>query len=245
MIFTGLEAFAASDRALFADILEGIRRGSTVVFFESDTGVLAREMDTGLFMLASSDGYEGVKLLEKVIATGEAVVYRGFGDNRKEIHNAMLARGTELGYAKTKPCVQILYEKKELLPLEGTLEFRHPEESDYGFVRSTYHIVSDDELTATITSDDFFCGYDRGGHAVTYAGIHPEGSLGLLYVTPECRGLGYGRETASFMINHQTELGRLPYGQVYADNEASLALQKKLGFTFSRAYTSWMWKPEE
>ena len=65
---------------------------------------------------------------------------------------------------------------------------------------------------------------------------------GARHVFEEYRGNGYAKELYSFLIDWQLKRGRIPYGQVFQDNEASIALQKSFGLTFSKEPVYWLWK---
>ncbi|MBU3180617.1 hypothetical protein [Clostridium psychrophilum] len=44
----------------------------------------------------------------------------------------------------------------------------------------------------------------------------------------------------SYMVNQMLEKGRIPFGQIEINNEKSLALQIKLGFSVSKDRLYWM-----
>ena len=73
-----------------------------------------------------------------------------------------------------------------------------------------------------------------------FIGEHTEGAMGLLHVMPEYRrrGVGFALERAA--IRHTMLRGYTPYGQVFEDNAASHALQKRLGMTRSEGPVLWL-----
>ena len=75
---------------------------------------------------------------------------------------------------------------------------------------------------------------------VGFMGEHLEGAIGLLHVLPEYRNRGYAQELEAFMIEHMMKKGQVPYGHVVVDNEASMELQKKMGFEFWDGTMSWL-----
>lgn len=221
-----------ADRALHADLLESLRRGSAETLYDSPHTVLLRERSSGVLLFAGEHLEEGARVLSGLSAD-ETLIVRG--DRFMEF-----ARD-KLGLSQIVPCWQVLYEKGEPLPLCGSLLLRHPSEQDFARVRETYSTESDDALRADFDRDDFLGGY-VGGQFVGYIGTHSEGAMGLLEIFPEFRRCGYAQEIYSALINRQLRAGRLPYAQVVEGNEASLALQRKLGFTFSRQRIFWMWR---
>jgi tRNA (guanine37-N1)-methyltransferase len=78
---------------------------------------------------------------------------------------------------------------------------------------------------------------------VGFIGKHAEGSMGLLEVLPENRRQGLARTLESFLIDRELREGNLPYCQVFRDNAASLALQKKLGLQLAEGLVIWLRMP--
>lgn len=68
---------------------------------------------------------------------------------------------------------------------------------------------------------------------VGFAGWHPDGSLGSLYVDKEYRRCGIGSSLEAFCINRQLEAGYVPYGYVLASAEPVLEMQEQLGLYLS------------
>lgn len=226
------ETMMLRDRALHADLLESLRRGTAEVLWDAPHAVLLRERTTQLLLFAADDYEAGTRVLSTV-SPEDWIVVRGDG--------MMEFARDRLQMQRTVPCWQVLYEKAEPLPLRGTLTIRHPDEADYEKVRATYRNASDAELRADFARADFLGAYANGSFA-GYIGTHSEGAMGLLEIFPEYRRRGYAQEIYSALINRQLRLGRLPYAQIVEDNAASMALQRKLGFTVSKKLIFWMWR---
>ena len=73
-----------------------------------------------------------------------------------------------------------------------------------------------------------------------FIGRHPDGSMGMLTVFENYKRQGIGKELEKFLINYVMTFGRVPFCDVYVDNEPSLALQKKLGMLEANGYTFWI-----
>ena len=80
----------------------------------------------------------------------------------------------------------------------------------------------------------------RNGELVGFIGKHAEGSMGLLEVLPAWRRQGVGENLERFLIARELEQGDVPYCQVFTDNQASLALQRKLGLTLAEGTVIWL-----
>lgn len=224
------------EKALYVDMLESLRQEDAKIIYDSKTALLLQLKSWPLYLLAATDLEEGRKLLSGLNPdeNGETVlVLRG-----KELQ----ALAMEMGFQSSDPCFQTLYEKKEPLPVNSELDIRHPDKEDYELICQTYTLpIGEEEILECIAHPEFAAGYIDGKLA-GFIGIHSEGSIGMLHVMDEFRGRGYARDLSAYMINGRIAAGAYPYGQVYYDNEASIALQKKIGMTFSQGYIYWMWK---
>lgn len=224
------------DLPLYADFLELMRLGHSTTDYDSETALLVswkgHPCGQCYYLLAATNLDEGKKLFDKIAKENMIVVTHG---------RELIEYGRTLDTIESSGnCVQVMYDSPEKLPLTGKLTFRHPNESEYPLIRDTYHVSTEEELRQAFDSDDFFGAYRRNKF-VGYAGLHTEGSLGMLHTFEEYRGKGYGTDIASFMINRQISLGRIAFGQVFCDNEASIALQKKNNMAFSKDVICWQW----
>lgn len=77
---------------------------------------------------------------------------------------------------------------------------------------------------------------------VGFAGMHREGSMGLLYVDETYRGQGIARSLEAYLVNTALDKGWLPYGHVVCGNTASEKLQEELGFYKSDKIVWWLEK---
>ena len=83
-----------------------------------------------------------------------------------------------------------------------------------------------------------------GEQIVGFMGKHGKGEMGLLFVDPSFRGKKIAMALETYVINHELELGNLPYGAVVEGNEASFRLQEKLGLHASKGMIYWMCRKE-
>ena len=226
------EGMIKKDRALYADMEYYLLTDTGSILYDSETALLVKDNKTSVYMLGAEDIEEGKRLIDSIEEENYHLVVRG-------IELAEYCK--EKGFFVSEPCTQVVYNKKELLDESGKLEIRHPSKEDFEAVAATYSLIGEDGLRETFEGEDFFGGY-VDGKLVCYGGLHEEGALGLLHVFEEYRGKGYAKQLAAFLINRQVKLGRIPYGQVFVSNTASLGLQKKLGMTFSEGTISWTHK---
>ena len=113
-------------------------------------------------------------------------------------------------------------------------------EEDLPFVLENYHNPG---AVEGHIRDRIACGMIGGlldGRLAGFAGIHQEGTMGLLEVLPAFRRRGLAEVLEAEVINLQLRRGRLPYCHVRVGNEASLALQRKMGLTLDHHLMYWV-----
>lgn len=86
-------------------------------------------------------------------------------------------------------------------------------------------------------------GFDAAGALVGFIGEHDEASMGMLEVFPEARRRGFARALEAALIGELLEAGRVPYCHVAPGNEASRALQRKLGLRRVDTRQCWFCMP--
>ena len=224
------------DIALHADFLESLRMEDARILHDSEGALLVQLISWPLYLIAAVDSEEGKQLIDGLLPdeNGEIVIVaRG---------EPLVDYAKQCGFQTVSPCVQVLYDKKEPISFETELVIRHPDLSEYERIKDAYTLpISEEEVLASIDRPEFSAGY-LDGEMVGFIGMHPEGSLGMLHIFDEYRGRGYAEILEKHMINGRIAAGAYPYGQVFVDNEASLALQRKMGMTFSKDSIYWMWK---
>lgn len=227
------DAFINNERALHADMLAALKEGRAEVLYDSENTLLLRETNCKVCLLTSRTPAEAEPLLRRLFAQDETVVLHGSG---------LIPIAEQIGFTIDPPCRQVLYEGG-VLPANGELTVRHPDGADFPTVEANYSLTGGAELRRDFDKPDFLGGY-LDGKMVCFCGLHCEGSMGLLTVLPDYRRRGFARQIYSTLINAQLRKGRLPYAQVYTDNENSLNLQRQLGFTFSSDTIQWSWNPK-
>lgn len=228
------EALIKPDPALYADMKAYLDSGEWHTEYESETALWLGWDRGWLHAIAAFDLLEARELIARV-PKGDAMVLRGC--------NGLRELAYEFGFNGCEPCRQAVYERNEPLPVSAELVIRHPDEKDFQKVFDTYFMGSEEEIREDVDSPDFLGGY-LDGQMVGYIGLHGEGSMGMLYVFPEFRRRGYAEALYRTLINNQLKKGRKPFAQIIAGNEASLALQKKLGLRVSNGIVYWTWRGE-
>ena len=233
-------AFFQQDKLLFVDMAECVRHGKAVMLYESENGVLLYEQSSVIYMLAANDlqgactaltAMKGQKMEGDrcfIVAHGEeakAAVYQTFP------------------VAKEQKCYQVAYFGGEIA-LSGALTFSAPTREEVEQIKGIYELEPPENIEALYRQGKLFsarkaAGGEKGAF-VGFIGIHPEGSMGMLHVFERYRRRGYAEEIEKFLINHYIARGEIPYGHVMMGNEASLALQEKLGMETAKQFVYWL-----
>ena len=210
-----------------------LRRRTGAVVERRDRALLIHDSVSDALMLGCEDAGSGAEMLE-----------RHMDDSCRLLmvsdHGLGRAAYRRYGFTGMRECHQTaFYGETPVLP--GRLTLKNAEESDLPLLAATYDLVSPAELERIVARGKLLLGYARG-RLVGFIGEHLEGSMGLLYVFPEHRRLGYAAELERAMIARTLKEGFVPFGQVEKDNHASLMLQRKIGMTVSDRLICWMWK---
>ena len=134
-----------------------------------------------------------------------------------------------------EPFYTAVYRRKSRVRVAASRDIRVLDESYADVVLAHYshpQYVTPDLLLAALSRGDFFGAFEDG-ELVGFIGEHPEGAIGLLEVFEGHRGKGWGRALEATKINQALDRGQTPWVEVFAENEASLALQRKLNMTIT------------
>ena len=147
----------------------------------------------------------------------------------------------KLGFRRDMLCYPCCYTSPRPLPIElpAGVEIRPLTHEHDDFVLEHYRHGEGDADYMRSRIDDGMFGLFENGVLAGFIGIHGGGEMGLLEVLPAYRRKGYALLLEARMINHRLALGHLPHGEVETWNEASMALQRRLGMTFSENTCAW------
>lgn len=207
-------------------------RGQVQILYQSPGALLIYDHASGLPMLCA----------DSLPAACRALAFLGDRDTLLTDDGGMSrAIMDRLGFDSHTPLFNVVYEKGpiqidtpvRLLPLDpgvyAPAVIRH------------YSLHSPEEIRWMIAEQRILGGF-MDGEMVGFVGWHEENSMGLLHVFEEHRRKGYAYAMEALQINLVLGRGEVPFGQVMVGNEASMALQRKLGFTFSGRPVDWLWR---
>lgn len=148
-----------------------------------------------------------------------------------------------LGLETETPCVQWVY-TLDTPPQIPEVDVR-PLTEDYAALCAAHYHPGDDDPTyilSRIRAGQLW-GLFVEGELAAFIGTHHDGSMGVLVVLPAYRRRGLGATLEGWLIAKQLRQGWRPYCHVYLDNEASHALQARLGLTPAPDHVMWAWRP--
>lgn len=221
-------SFLERDRLLYHDMRELLMRGSGEVLHAGADGVLLREKESGIVFLAGAEEEDDLRLAQQ--AEGELLTLHRLESARKLLG--------QRGRTTLQDCWQMVYLGEAPKEPEEDLRILGPEHWEQ--VHAHYHPEEDGEYLRDRLEQGLMLGVFVEDRMAGFIGVHTEGSMGMLEVFPAYRRRGLASALERGMIYLQMRRGWQPYGQVIVGNEASRALQEKLGLTMAEGHVCWL-----
>lgn len=220
------------DSVLHANMLEVLRRGSADALIAEEGGVLLHDTGCGAWMLAA-EPEAAEAFLDRVPEDCDLFVGH-------DIAWLELAR-VRFGLPEQELCWSAAYPAKTPLPIpDFGGELRRLDRSWAPWLRAHYSHDFGGVAYMERAADRGMIGVFVEGKPAGFVGFHDEGSIGMLEVLPAYRRRGLGELLQRAAINLALDRGQIPFGQIIDGNEASLALQRKLGMAVSRSRLFWL-----
>lgn len=224
--------YLMKDTVLHADMLGCIQRGSARILAASGFGVLLYDEDSGTHMLSAAGEEEANRLLKDLNDSEMFVAHQEYVADAAE---------EKFGLHDRMPVCNAAYLEGRPLPETGCpAEIRPMDEAYLPFVKEHYRNVSDEEYLLGRLRAGVMFGAFADGEPAGFIGMHEEGSMGMLEVLPRFRRRGIALMLETFQSNRLLKAGLVPYAQIKAGNEASVALHRRLGFRMSDYSICWM-----
>ena len=218
---------------LMAGMEQVVKHGTAEVMIENEHGSLIHDTFSDAWMIDCDSHETGKQWMDRFIPD-ECHLFQSLrGDLAEEAKNRW-------GFSEILICHQAVFEKEEVPALTGSLHIQSAEEKDLSFILENYHQLDESEIRILIGIHHIFIGYDTDGNRTGIAGIHMEGSAGLLEILPEYRRHGYGMELEKYVLQYMKQNDMIPFCQVETDNDKSLALQEKIGMSISKGNVYWL-----
>lgn len=223
--------YLEQDSMLHIDMLEALQHNNGTLLYASQYGVLIR-MGQILFLSATQQD-AALTILSNSKDISLLVTHQN------NYTSALLAQ-YPLEHLNT--CYNVAYLHKAPLDTSMcTLPIKPLGLEHANFVAQHYSTFDDmDYITQRLQMGTMYGAFDNGQMA-GFIGVHEEGAIGMLEVLPQYRRQGLATALQAYMTNLFLSEGKIPFGQVATTNHASLALQKKLGYTASANTIQWFY----
>ena len=224
-------AYLGRDPLFYMDMLEPLRRGTAELLYAEEDGVLLCESG-GIHMMSAAGPAAAERcfaLLSRcAMLVGHELWYKAEAVRRFGLHEEQICYQAAW-LAPEPPAAAPFGGELRLLGEEMAQwvydHYRHP----FGGVAYMQGALRRGMLGAFVD-----------GACAGFAGFHEEGSIGMLEVLPAYRRRGVGEALLRGAVRLALERGQYAFGQVFTDNQASLALQRKVGMSVSRERLFWL-----
>ena len=226
-------------KALYIDIIENLRRGQGEIIEASEAGILVKDEAAEVCMIAVFDEARAEEVAGWVLREGNMAKMAGW---QFVVHQECLLAPLKqlLPVQRCLPVYQAVYTQRNAVPVPKNVEICVLGTEWLEEVMAHYSMTDDwAYMEERLQSGELF-GAFVDGRLAGFAGVHAEGSLGMLEVYVEYRRKGIGRALESFLINRHLSMGYTPYGNVVEGNGVSLALQEKMGLCVSKQLLYWV-----
>ena len=215
-------------------MIESLRRGFGEILYSDHGNILVYDRKSKVCMVLAGEEDGGEKLIQ--LAPSDTELFLVSQEFMREL---LLSKGWLL----LMECSQYLYTAKETLPVRYK-EIRPLTMEQFEYVCRHYSHDSADYVKNRISSGFLYGAFD-GDRIVGFAGMHEEGSMGLLYVDEDYRRRGIAEALEAYVANRMLERSWIPYGHVVTGNEASEKLQEKLKFYKADQKVWWIERRKE
>ncbi len=212
--------YLQKDRLLHIDMLEPLRLGEASIVYAGEDGVLIYHIPGRIYMLSAASIASTEKLAGLMKDPTVILLHQNYLKEELKRRFSM---------THTMQCHQAAWLKDEPVPASSSGDdLRLLTDKELPIVLQHYKTVDGTEYVKERLEAGML-GAFVDGELAGFIGTHPEGSIGLLEVLPAYRRRGLAVRLETAMMIRQQSLGRVPYGQIKAGNEASIALHIKLG----------------
>lgn len=221
------------NKVLYADIAECIRKNEPI-YYEDAHAICIKERETGMVYCAS-ENEESAKAMTAVMPDSFSMIVA------HDLYTDTFIQ-QRFGLSCTLECYHAMYTKKEKpqVILPDGYELRLLDESYLKEVATTYSMEEcNDEDYLRPCIQDGMAGIFQKDTLCAFMGVHDQSSMGILEVKPAYRHKGLAVALIHQVVGMQMDRGRIPYGEIVKDNEASIQLQKKAGLEVSKELTYW------
>lgn len=237
-------------KVIHMDMIESLRLGNGKLLYFGEKGILLKDKKSGVYMISAGNAEAGKGILDEMSAKDKEQM------QMLVVHSVNLfvdeADAAANGFIMGQGCFQAVYTRGVTLPVRKDILIKQLDVSYADVVCQHYHMIPDKAFVEEKLNSGVMYGVfvevenkeqsDKAHKLAGFVGQHEEGSMGMLEIFPEFRRRGFAETLEAYNINRILGEGRIPYCQIFDDNEASLKLQEKMGLRISKEKLWWMHK---
>ena len=194
---------------------------------KSDYKIIREDDDALIIYNKKADTYLAEGEAEKIIEKIKTLKIERLETTNKAVFDYFLATGN---FKYQQICLQCYHK-----PAKGKAKLDLPTKEEIKWIAETYGATIRDIAKMRDNNEIFV--YRAGEKAISYVGIHIDGSVGFLYTRPEYRRQGYATKLEAELFKLKKE----PiFSQVLEDNKTSVAMHRKNGWKFNRYKIYWL-----
>lgn len=224
-------AYLNQDSILNVDMLEVLDHEHCDILYATNKGVLLFHPHSKVYMMNVRDAKIAHSLIDSLDEQYGIVIHQKESETYIQSHRKIEER---------IECYQMVYPHDIPCTLNHKYEIRQLDESYLEIVGTCYEQDPHSAYILEIIKSGWMYGIFVKDHFAGFIGRHHEGSIGLLHVLEEYRGMKLGHELLKFMVNFYLDNGWTPYSQVVVGNEVSMKLHRSLGFVASNETVVWL-----
>ncbi len=227
-------AFLEKDRLGHMDMIEVIRKKQAEIRYADENGVLLYDLPSKAWMVSAADEDMGERLLSRIPRDCPNPL---FAVHQPFLRDSICRR---FGAEEVNACLQAVYTKKRPLPEPEGFTICVPDEAELPIIREAYGTLEPETYLLERIRSGKMLAIRENGKLAAFAGFHAEGSMGMLHVLEAYRGRGMATALETRLINIFLDNGDVPFCQIFEGNQASLALQRKLGLRLAPGRIYWI-----
>lgn len=209
-------------------------RGQVQILYQNPEALLILDHASGMPMLAAT--HEQAALLALTAMPDKDLLLIDDAGMAPAIMQA-------LAFSGRTDCINVVYENEPII-IDSPVQLRTLSVHEHAATISAHYDLHDPgEIQQMITEHRLLGGF-VGQDWIGFIGWHEENSMGLLQIFEPYRRRGYAYALEALQINLILSRGEIPFGQVIVGNNASIALQRKLGFRIADRPMGWLYREQ-
>ena len=221
-----------NDQVFYADMIDWVTRDLAQILYGGSDGVLLRG-PSGIFAMTANTRTRANQMLDIIESSNCTLMIA---------HDDISVTSVKQRFAveRTTACLSSVYLGSglpEIIRPDLHVETLGVQWLDT--IVANYHMDSPSYLRQRLEAQ-VILGVFRDKDLLGFIGQHNEGAMGLLVILPQYRRQAIGEFLLTYLTNQLLSQQRIPYDHIIVGNQASEALQRKLGFAISSDQLCWM-----